>query len=163
MASIINSTSSGSGGLISTGDDSGELQIQTDGTTAITIASDQSTNFGDKIVIRPTLKDYAVAGSTVGNLGSTETFNLETANFFSATLDQACTFTFSNPAGSGNFCGFVLALTNGGAFTITWPASVDWPGGAAPTLTAAGLDILVFVTYNAGTNWNGLVAGLDVK
>ena len=117
----------------------------------------------DNLVTRPTLKDYAIEGSAVGNTGATRTLDLTTANFFSATLDQACTFTFSNPAGSGDFCGFVLALTNGGAFTITWPASVDWAGGVAPSLTVSGLDILVFVTYNGGTNWNGMVASTDSK
>ena len=76
----------------------------------------------DQLVQRPTLKDYAIDGSAVGNTGSTETFDFETANFFSATLDQACTFTFSNPPASGDFGCFVLELTNGGAFAITWDA-----------------------------------------
>ena len=115
----------------------------------------------DQIVSRPTLKDYAIEGQAVGNTGATRTLDLNDANFFSATLDQACTFTFSDPAASGDFCGFVLALTNGGAFVITWPASVDWSEGQSPTLTAAGLDILVFVTYDAGTTWHGMVASTD--
>jgi hypothetical protein len=42
MASTINSTSTGAGGLISSGDDSGQLEIQTNGTTAITIDSSQN-------------------------------------------------------------------------------------------------------------------------
>jgi hypothetical protein len=117
----------------------------------------------DNLVTRPVLKDYAIEGSAVGNTGATRTLDLNDANFFSATLDQACTFTFSDPAASGDFCGFVLALTNGGAFTITWPASVDWSGGVAPSLTVSGLDILVFVTYDAGTTWHGMVASTDSK
>jgi len=96
-------------------------------------------------------------------VGATRTFDLETGNFFSATVDQASTFTFSNPAVSGDFCGFVMELTNGGAFTVTWPASVDWPAGTPPTLTAAGVDQLVFTTRDGGTTWFGLVAGLDIK
>lgn len=115
----------------------------------------------DNLVTRPVLKDYAIEGSAVGNTGATRTLDLNDANFFSATLDQACTFTFSDPAASGDLCGFVLALTNGGAFTITWPASVNWAGGVAPDLTVSGLDILVFITYDAGTNWNGMVASTD--
>jgi hypothetical protein len=67
-------------------------------------------------VQRATLKDYAVEGSAIGNTGATRTLDLENANFFSATLDQACDFTFSNPPGSGDFGAFVLELTNGGAF-----------------------------------------------
>lgn len=117
----------------------------------------------DQIVSRPTLKDYAIEGSAVGNTGATRTLDLNDANFFSATLDQACTFTFSDPPASGDFGAFVLELTNGGAFAITWPASVDWPGGTAPTLTASGVDQLVFTTRDGGTTYFGFVAGLDIK
>jgi hypothetical protein len=120
-------------------------------------------SMADNLLTRSVLKDYAIEGSAVGNTGSTETFDLTNANFFSATLDQACTFTFSNPPASGDFGTFVLELTNGGAFAITWPASVDWPGGTAPTLTASGKDQLVFTTRDGGTNWYGFVAGLDIK
>lgn len=117
----------------------------------------------DNIVDQPVLQDYAIQGVAIGNTGATRTIDLETGNFFSATLDQACTFTFSNPAASGDFCGFVLELTNGGAFAITWPASVDWVGGTAPTLTAAGVDQLVFTTRDGGTTYFGFVVGLDIK
>lgn len=117
----------------------------------------------DQIVSRPTLKDYAIEGQAVGNTGATRTLDLNDANFFSATLDQNCTFTFADPPASGDFGTFVLELTNGGAFTITWPASVDWPGGTAPTLTASGVDQLVFTTRDGGTTYFGFVAGLDIK
>ena len=120
-------------------------------------------NVADQLINRPVLQDYAIEGSAIGNTGATRTFDLAVANFFSATLDQNSTFTFSNPSASGDFCGFVLELTNGGAFTITYPASVDWVGGTAPTLTASGKDLLVFVTRDAGTTYLGLVAGLDIK
>lgn len=120
-------------------------------------------NFADYLVQRPVLRDYAIEGSAIGNVGATRTFDLTVANFFSATLDQASTFTFSNPPGSGDFGGFVLELTDGGSDTITWPASVDWPGGSPPSLTASGVDQLVFTTRDGGTTWAGLVAGLDIK
>jgi len=120
-------------------------------------------NVADQLLNRAVLQDYAIEGSAVGNVGATRTFDLTVANFFSATVDQASTFTFSNPPGSGDFGGFVLELTNGGAFTVTYPASVDFVGGVAPTLTAAGKDLLVFVTRDAGTTYLGLVAGLDIK
>lgn len=120
-------------------------------------------NLADYLLTRPTLKDYAIEGVAIGNTGATRTFDLETGNFFSATLDQACTFTFSNPAASGDFCGFVLEITDGGAYVITYPASVDWVGGTPPTLTAAGVDQLVFTTRDAGTTYLGFVVGLDIK
>jgi hypothetical protein len=96
-------------------------------------------------------------------VGATRTFDLAVANFFSATVDQASTFTFSNPPASGDFGAFVMELTNGGAFVVTFPASVDFPGGTAPTLTASGVDQLVFTTRDGGTTYFGFVAGLDIK
>jgi hypothetical protein len=129
--------------------------------TGVTLAGEAAC--ADNLVTRATLKDYAVEGSAIGNTGATSTIDMAVANFFSATLDQACTFTFSNPPASGDFGAFVLELTNGGAFAITYPASVDFPGGLAPTLTASGVDQLVFTTRDAGTTYFGFVAGLDIK
>jgi hypothetical protein len=129
--------------------------------TGVTLAGEAAC--ADNLVTRATLKDYAIEGSAIGNTGAAETLDLSVANFFSATLDQACTFTFADPPASGDFGAFVLELTNGGAFAITWPAAVDWPGGVAPTLTASGVDQLVFTTRDAGTTWFGFVAGLDIK
>ena len=108
------------------------INITPKGTGAVALA--------DAILSRPTLKDYAVEGVAIGNAGASRTFDLTTGNFFSVTIDQATTFTFSNPPASGDFGCFVMEVTNGSAFAITWPASVDWPGGTAPTLTAAGVD-----------------------
>ena len=117
----------------------------------------------DAVLSRPTIQDYAVKGVSKGNTGSAITIDLVDGNFFSATVNQTTTFTFSNPPASGNFGAFVLELTDGGAHTVNWPAAVDWPGGTAPTLTASGKDQLVFTTRDAGTNWYGFVAGLDIK
>jgi hypothetical protein len=117
----------------------------------------------DQIIDRAVLEDYAIQGLAIGATGATATIDMEVANFFSATIDEACTFTFSNPPASGDFGAFVLELTNGGAFTVTYPASVDFPGGTAPTLTAAGVDQLVFTTRDGGTTYFGFVAGLDIK
>ena len=129
--------------------------------TGVTLAGEAAC--ADNLVTRATLKDYAVEGSAIGNTGATRTFDLSVANFFSATLDQACTFTFSNPPASGDFGCFVLEITNGGAFAITYPASVDFVGGVAPTLTASGKDQLAFTTRDAGTTYFAFVAGLDIK
>jgi hypothetical protein len=74
------------------------------------------------------------------------------------------TFTFSNPPASGTAYGFTLKLVqDAGAsgYTVTWPASVDYAGATAPTLTADAnaVDVLVFYTHDGGTNWYGFVAG----
>lgn len=117
----------------------------------------------DNNLIRPKLMDYAIKGSALGNTGTAATINFESANFFSATSTAATTWAFTNPVASGDFGGFVLELTNGGAYTQAWPAAVDWPAGTAPTLTASGKDILVFVTRDAGTTYHGMAASRDSK
>jgi hypothetical protein len=131
------------------------INITPKGTGAVALA--------DAILSRPTLKDYAVEGVAIGNAGATRTFDLTAGNFFSVTIDQATTFTFSNPPASGDFGAFVMEITNGAAFVITFPASVNFPGGTAPTLTASGVDQLVFTTRDGGSTYFGFVAGLDIK
>jgi hypothetical protein len=122
-----------------------------------------ATNLQDNNLQRPTLLDYCIKGSALGTVGTLATVDMTAANFFSATLGSATTFAFTNPCASGDFGGFVMELTNGGSATVTWPASVDFVGGTAPTLTAAGVDQLVFTTRDNGTTYLGFVAGLDVK
>jgi hypothetical protein len=128
------------------------------GTATVTVVQ-----MADNNLIRPKLLDYAIKGSALGDTGTAATINFESANFFSATSTAATTWAFSNPVASGDFGGFVLELNNGGAYTQTWPAAVDWPAGTAPTLTASGKDLLVFVTRDGGTIYHGMAASLDSK
>ena len=122
-----------------------------------------ATNLQDNNLQRPTLLDYCVKGSALGSVGTLATIDVTNANFFSATLGSATTFAFTNPCTTGNFGGFILELTNGGSADVYWPAAVDFPGGTAPTLTAAGVDLLVFVTRDSGTTYHGMVASADSK
>ena len=116
-------------------------------------------NAADQLVTRPVIKDYgetkvAMAAHAVDlSLGNVQTY----------TLSGNQTLTFTNPPASGTSGSFTLILTNGGSATLTWPTSVDWAGGTAPTLTAAGIDILTFTTIDGGTVWYGFLAGADMK
>lgn len=120
---------------------------------------------GDNTLQRVNLKDYGEVTNAIGSTGGgTQDIDLTLGNSVSATVDtSANTFTFSNPTASDQQCGFVLYLTNGGSQTVNWPAAVDWAGGTAPTLTAAGKDILCFTTIDGGTTWYGFAAGLDMQ
>lgn len=99
-----------------------------------------------------------MAFSAKGSISGAQSLDFAVASSFSATATGAITWTFSNPPASGVTGGMILFLTNGGVGTQTWPASVDWPNGTAPTLSATGLDILVFLTHNGGTTWHGRLA-----
>jgi hypothetical protein len=76
------------------------------------------------------------------------------SNFFTKTIAATSTFTFSNPPTSGTAYAFTLEITHTSG-TITWPASVRWPGNTAPTLTTSRTHLITFVTDNAGTTWYG--------
>ena len=106
---------------------------------------------------------YALAEETRVNVigptgGGTQSIDLQLGRSVSATVDtSANTFTFDNPFPTGQEDAFSLYLTNGGSQTVNWPASVDWNAATAPTLTTAGVDLLVFTTIDGGTIWNGAV------
>jgi hypothetical protein len=67
MASIINASSTGSGGLISTGDASGVLQLQSNGTVALSV-SGSTTTFAGQIALTSTAQDQVTISS--GSAGS---------------------------------------------------------------------------------------------
>ena len=119
----------------------------------------------DQTVSRVNLKDYGEVTNAIGSVGGgTQDIDVALGNNVTATVDTGTTtFTFSNPTASDELCGFTLFLTNGGSQTVNWPATVDFPGGTAPTLTASGVDILVFVTTDGGTIWHGMASSLDSK
>ena len=114
-------------------------------------------DFQDEQAIRPEIKDYAETVNAIGGTGGgTQDIDLTAGNVVTATVDTSTnTFTFSNPSATGKCCSFTLILTNGGSQTVNWPSSVDWEGGTAPTLTSSGVDILSFMTVDAGTRWYG--------
>jgi hypothetical protein len=113
---------------------------------------------------RVKLKDYSET-AVVANTGTTYTIDLENGNVFNLTLTGNCTYTFSNPPASGSAGAFTLIQNQDGAGsrTVTWPASVEWAGGSAPTITstASSTDVFTFITTDGGTTWYGFTGGQD--
>lgn len=134
-----------------------------DATNYLTTLRLGPTGFADTEVARAKFKDYSLTVNPLGNVTGTGTVDYTLGNYVTATSTGITTWTFSNPPATGIAGGFVLKLTNGGAFAQTWPTSVKWPGGTAPTLTASGVDVLVFLTDDAGTTWRGVASQLDSR
>lgn len=128
-------------------------------------ANGNDINMADGVINRPKLEDYSETVNAIGSIGGgTQDIDLTLGNVVTGTVDTSTTtFTFSNPPATGSGGSFTLILTNGGSQTVNWPASVDWAGGSAPTLTASGVDILTFLTTDGGTTWYGFPAGLDMS
>jgi hypothetical protein len=102
--------------------------------------------------------------TAVTSTSNATTVNCRDGNVFTHVLTENTTFTFSNPPASGRAFAFTLKLVqdaSASGYTVTWPASVDWPSATAPTLTAtaSAVDVFVFYTHDGGTTFYGFVAG----
>lgn len=80
------------------------------------------------------------------------------------TLDGNITFTFSNPH-DGQKHIIQIKQDATGAHTATWPATVRWPAGTAPTLTATsgGIDYIDFMYDDTDGKYDGLANSLDLQ
>lgn len=100
-------------------------------------------------------------GQAALSWGPTTTVDLSLARVFTGTNNQVSTIAFSNVPNSfpnGAAIPVVtcdLIITNGGAFAITWPASVTWLAGTAPVLKASGVNHIRLLTRDGGTTWYG--------
>ncbi len=131
-----------------------------DGTIPVTGDFD----WGDFELKRANLVDYAEAFTTPASAATID-LDLVNGNVFEVTLDQATTFTFSNPPIMGRAGSLTLIVHQDatGSRLATWPASVDWENGAAPILSTGAnkIDVLSFITVDGGTTWYGFLGGKD--
>lgn len=108
----------------------------------------------------PVLAGSSENVNTVAATGSTETLpDVTVATIHRLTLDANCTITFPTAAAGKSFT-VILIQDATGSRTVTWPGTVVWPAGTAPTLTttATKRDVFTFMCAD-GTNWLGFTAG----
>jgi hypothetical protein len=79
-----------------------------------------------------------------GNSGAAKTIDWNDGNEQLCTLTGNVTFTLSNPGDGGRYV-LVLLQDGTGGRTVTWPAAVKWPAGAAPTITASRYDLVTLI------------------
>ncbi|WP_233868760.1 hypothetical protein [Paraburkholderia adhaesiva] len=74
------------------------------------------------------------------------------------------TVSITNAPAAGTLAEFVLVVTNSTGSAITWPASIKWPQGIAPSLsgTAGKLDTFIVYTQDGGATYCGFVAGQNL-
>lgn len=109
-----------------------------------------------KVFSGTTLAPLAEKFQALGNVSGTKAIDLTAGLAVSATITGTTTFSFTDVPQTGATV-VVMQLTNGGAYTITWPSSIKWSGGTAPKFTASGIDIVVLTTNDAGATWYGNV------
>ncbi|HEX7632981.1 MAG TPA: hypothetical protein VF401_01500 [Candidatus Saccharimonadales bacterium] len=104
--------------------------------------------------------------TTLSSGGATPSIDVSQGTVQDLTLTANATISFTG-ATTGRAVSFLLILRQDstGSRTVTWPASVKWSIGTAPTLSsgAGKVDMLTFVTVDGGTTWYGALSGVDLR
>lgn len=168
-SSIENATIESGTTLPTTGSSNvGELFFLTTGTVGLYVFNGTAWTILSGFSSSPTVTGrlqadaYSYTVTALGSVSGTQTLDLATASEWTLTLTAATTFAFTNTLAAGTSQVFLLRITNGGAFTITWPTSTKFAAGSAPTLTAVGTDLLG-VKYDTTTStYMVFVIGLNI-
>ena len=162
MASTINAVSGGAGGLISSGDTSGALQIQTGGVTAITIDSSQNVTVG-ALTANTIIGTSTFSNPVALNGGVTGDFKMNSGYGSIATVYGCRAWVNFNGMTSGTFAGGVSTVTRIAASTtatvttttahglITGNVVQALTGVAADTYTVTVLTTTTFTITTVAT------------
>jgi hypothetical protein len=160
MPSIINASSSGSGGIVQTADASGVLQLQTNGTTAVNV--DTSARVG--VGLTTLTEKFEVNGSINASTSSSNNFSTGSARAIMDYVPGSNTARFGQINGASGLTTGKLALYNNGLESV----AIDTVGrmtrpyqtlflasiNGIPSSTAAGIVPYDVVTTNVGSNFN---------
>lgn len=149
MSTISAGTSTGTA-LVNSGDTTGNLVFQVNGTTtAVTLDTAKSMNLSGS---------YTESVVAIGTVTTSNTLSLANGSFQTATLtaSTACTFTMPTATAGKSFILLLRQAASTGNGTATF-TGVKWGTAGAPTITATAgrMDILSFVSD--GTNWYGSI------
>lgn len=92
-----------------------------------------------------------------GNSGAAKLIDWDDRNKQKITLTGNTTITFDDPQGPTSLLLRVVQDATGSR-TITWPATVKWPGGATPALSGSSNAVDLVGLYFDGTNYYGNVS-----
>lgn len=107
--------------------------------------------------------DFPIAVTESGvALAGTE-IDVGIANHYTKTVTANTALTVTNVPVAPRVATFILHITNGGAFTMSWWPNIRWAEGIAPALSTAGRDVIGFSTMNGGATWDGYLIGKDMK
>jgi hypothetical protein len=105
--------------------------------------------------------------SVLANAGVAPIIDLSAGNVHVITLTASNTTISFTGATAGVACSISLYVRQDatGGRVITWPASVKWPMGIAPTLSTGAnkIDLIALETIDGGTTWFGALAGADYR
>ena len=141
MASTINASTTGVGGIVTTADNTGNIDIQSAGTTVMSVTSAGIAVTGRGYSPTITLTDGA-------------TINWDTATGQVATVTLGGNRTFAAPTNlvNGGFYALEIIQDGTGSRTASWNAIFKFTGATAPTLST-GTGAKDYITFRSdGTN-----------
>lgn len=98
-----------------------------------------------------------VLGDVVQTVNATgpKAIQFDDGSYVVLNVQGATTLTLSPPSvADGRAKGFTIEILNGGT-NVTWPASVNWLSGSAPTLKSSGKNLITLITRDDGASWIG--------
>jgi hypothetical protein len=140
-------------GSVAIGDISG-LQTALDAKVSLTGAE----TLTNKTIEAGTFTNGYTEETATANTSTAYTISLANGSLQILTLTGSCTFTFPTAAAGKSFT-LLLKQDGTGGRTVTWPATVKWPGGTAPTITSTASKLDKFIFTSDGTNWYGSNGG----
>ena len=119
------------------------------------------------LVTSPKIQNYSEVATIPTISSGNLTLNMANGNIFGPVSLNAniSNLTITNPPPNGTAGSLTLLLkANGTALTVTWPASVLWPAGTAPTITSTAnkTDVFTLITIDGGTSYLGIKAGQNL-
>ena len=128
----------------------GTSQIKAGVVTATTFYGDGSNLEG--------VSSGPVSQQSIGITSASTTIDLSNGNVIQATQSADTTVSFASTS-NGNVYFIRIKDDNTTARTITWPDSIKWDGGSAPTLISNSLSgdaqMFLLVTRDMGVTWYG--------
>jgi hypothetical protein len=149
---------------LNTPDTNVDIVIVPNGTGVISVAG--TTNYEDNVTDDDDIPNKAYVDPTVqagGTVTANTDFDPDSGTEIHWTFGAAATAEVGFAASSIPSTEVTMEVTNGGQGTLTWGSEIQWAGGTAPTLTAAGTDLLKFWTRDSGTTWIGWTVALNVS
>ena len=167
MPSTINASNGPTSGLISTGDASGVLTLQTNnGVTALTLGTDQSATFASKVTITGTTSSLGLVLTNMAEITTvsataaigTINYDVTTQSILYYTVNATANWTMNFRASSGT--SLDSAMATGQAITVVFLAT---NGPTAYYNSAVQVDgSSVTPKYQGGTAWSsGNASSID--
>lgn len=117
-----------------------------------TLASGALPKAGGTMTGNLSIKTETLARQDLGTVSGAVSLTPSTYQAYTMSIGGAATLSIAGPPGGNVAFALLLKITNGGT-AVTFPASFKFVGGVTPSLSAAGTDLLIAVSFDNGATY----------